>query len=85
MEKMERSDRNSVEEQERQALEAYRQKIREIQEKGPLWYEVTAELERQERERTPEYLEQCRQFNRIVREIMEETGEVIPLIQLDEE
>lgn len=83
MEEKKWSDQDSVEEQ--QVRERFREKIREIKEKGPLWYAAKEDLERQERERTPEYLEQCRVFNRIAKEIMEETGEVIPLIELDEE
>ena len=54
----------------------------DVREHGPRSRSAGEWLDRAEREHTPEYLEMCRRFNEAARQIREEQGVEIPLIEL---
>jgi len=63
--------------------EAYYAVLRQdVREHGPQSRSAEEWLDRAEREQTPEYLEMCRRFNEAARQLREERGEEIPLIEL---
>lgn len=61
--------------------EAYHQELkREIRERGPRYRAVVEHWKKIQQERSEEYLEYCRMYNRIASEICAETDVQLPLI-----